>query len=526
MKLKLKSYLPIILTSLMGIIIFPTAIKGVKFPDFGFLAWIFLVPLIYRLRDEEGFFKKFRISFLTSFIFYLGSIFWLAPAMTSFASLSIFVSLAMVFGISFILSMFFSFSLSFGLSLSKKVRIPSYLVVAIFLCASDILRSYFPFGGFPWNIPAYSQGEYLSSFQWVDITGVMGVNFLILLVNVLIAEIIISFKEKHKDQLISRLVILFLVFIISIVGNIQKTNQTELAIEDVGLLRVGLVQANIEQSVKWDLFLSRDHLDKHIKLTDEAFIKGARVVFWPESSYPYTFDLSMMDDDRIIPRGKMPIPVLAGLISQTSGEDLADIKVYNSVALLDSNTIVRDIYHKRNLVPFGEYIPDNPIFSFIETLTVQDGDFSKGRDPVVFDMQDVQVGNLICYEDLFPELSRQSVLKGANLIANYTNDGWFNRSSGPYQHIVFSQYRALENRRYLVRATNTGLTGVINWRGEVENLLTPDKKGFLIHDVKIIEFQSFYTKYGPIFSYLILSGFGIILIMRFIKNILDKFRTN
>lgn len=511
---------------MFGTLMFPFAVKGFLFPDLGILAWIFLVPLLVNLYQTPKFSKKFFKSFLASFLFNWGSFYWLVPAMNNFGSIHFLASLGIVAAICLILSFLFSFLVSFSFSLTQKNDRLSFLFIALSIVGFDILRSHYPLGGFPWNIPAYSQGEYLSYFQWIDITGVHGLNALIILSNCIIAEIIFSFIEKKRDIFLNRLVLFFMGFALIVVIGIQRSNQVELSIKEKGYLKIALVQGNIDQSLKWDPFLARDHLETYVRLTDRAYIRGAKLVIWPETAYPYTFDMSEMILGRLIPRGTMPVATITGLVSQLPSENYEEIEIFNSVALMDTRSNVQQIYHKRHLVPFGEYIPYKNIFSFAQRMVDSEGDFSYGHSDVIFDLKDVKIGNLICYEDLFPDLARNSALKGANLLVNYTNDAWFEDSSGPYQHLVFSQFRALENRRYLIRSTNNGLTAVINWRGEIESIYPIEKEGFLLKDIQIIEYESFYSKNGNKIYEIVLILMGLFLIYYLSVLILSKFKKN
>jgi len=164
-----------------------------------------------------------------------------------------------------------------------------------------------------------------------------------------------------------------------------------------------------------------------------------------------------------------------------------------------------DRYDKLHLVPFGEYIPLRKFFGFLETI-VPIGDFSRGNGYTVFSMPPYKFSVLICFEDLFPGLSREFVKKGADFLINITNDAWFKKTSSPYQHLSASVFRAVENRVFLIRSANTGVSGFIAPTGKIISLVG-DKSGnnifvsgYKTQNIAVYkQGLSFYTRYGNIF---------------------------
>jgi apolipoprotein N-acyltransferase len=178
---------------------------------------------------------------------------------------------------------------------------------------------------------------------------------------------------------------------------------------------------------------------------------------------------------------------------------------YNSAILLSAQGKHLCRYDKIHLVPFGEYIPFNKLLSFLETI-VPIGEFSRGKIFTVFPFPD-KFSVLICFEDLFPEISRQFVKRGAGLLVNITNDAWFGKTSAPYQHLQASVLRAVENRRFLVRAANTGISGFIDPGGKIISLLA-DPQGeerfisaYATQTIYSQEKLTFYTRFGDLFLF-------------------------
>ena len=171
-------------------------------------------------------------------------------------------------------------------------------------------------------------------------------------------------------------------------------------------------------------------------------------------------------------------------------------------------------YHKQVLLAFGEYIPFAPIFSKIPGMPPVGEGFSRGDGPTTLDLPGgIKVAPLICYEDIMPELARGFVKeKGANLLVNLTNDAWFGDTVAPWQHARLAQWRAIETRRTLVRVTNTGLTTIINPKGEMLDTLPLFAPGVLTAKVEIMNGETLYVKYGDWFAWLTVAGSVLILL--------------
>lgn len=341
----------------------------------------------------------------------------------------------------------------------------------------------------------------------------------------LIAEIFISYKQGARNTFINRnIVFFFFVIFLACMGILRQTKiQTVLQVEQK--LRVALIQTNISQENKWDPLLARENLSHYVSMSDYAADGGADLAIWSETAYPYTIDLATEGKYRLIERGFMPIPVIMGAVTQLPQLDLDAPLVFNSAVLVGKDTQYKSVYHKRHLVPFGEYIPFKEYLNFAKRLTLSVGDFTPGTDTSLMDIYNTKAGILICYEDLFPELARSSVLQGAGFLVNLTNDAWYGHSSAQVQHLVFSQFRALENRRYVVRSTSTGISAMIDWRGIVFDSLPPFKEKTLVKEIPTTHYQTIYSRYGDVLAWLslvFLSGIWLIMISQSIKGLFRK----
>jgi apolipoprotein N-acyltransferase len=458
-----------------------------SFPQFEFwpFAWIALVPLFIALQDKRPLFA-FGISYLVGFISFLGLIYWLA-----------YVSIPGVFLLCLYLAAYFGvFGLLASRCLSQDSALNPYLIFfAPSLWVSlEWLRGHL-FTGFGWALLGYSQYRALYTIQIADITGVYGVSFLIVMTNVAIWQLLRQGRCWRQFSWALLLIALTLLY-----GHFRLTH-----LRGGPGLKIGLIQGNVPQEQKWDQTYKEAILNKYINLTKMAFTQRPDLIIWPETAVPAYLDSQPSIRNRLLNLARdIDLPLLAGAPISRLGQN------YNSALLISAQGKVARIYDKLRLVPFGEYIPKP--FSFLRSL-IQIGDFTPGREYTIFDLNRGQTSNssavkfavLICFEDIFPELSREFVKRGAQFLVNITNDAWFRESSNPFQHLQASVFRAVENRLNVVRCANTGVSGFIEPSGKVLDLISrgPDKdifiSGTLTREIKLAPSGSFYSRFGDIF---------------------------
>jgi len=245
--------------------------------------------------------------------------------------------------------------------------------------------------------------------------------------------------------------------------------------------------------------------------------QGAQLVLWPEASFP----LSLYFDDPVLP---MELPglrsdLLFGSITRSRAATQAKRRqVYNSALLMDAAGNNLDFYHKRHLVPFGEYIPWKDILFFAKKLTAEVGDIVAGESFRPMRYRELLLGVLICYEDIFPEISRIMASEGAQAMVNLTNDAWYGNSSAAYQHQVFSQFRAVETRRALVRATNTGLSSLIDRQGRVLWQGKLFERQVFLTELPLFHDRSVYVRIGDLFPIVCLVFGGVTMVLALFRK--------
>jgi apolipoprotein N-acyltransferase len=180
------------------------------------------------------------------------------------------------------------------------------------------------------------------------------------------------------------------------------------------------------------------------------------------------------------------------------------VKSYNSAFLIAEDGEVKGKYNKIHLVPYGEYVPLKEFFPFIEKMVVGIGDFSPGETVRVLSFSEKSFGTLICYEIIFPDLVRKFANNGANFLVNITNDAWFGKTGAPYQHLSMAVFRAIENRRFIARAANTGISAFIDSRGKIFEQTKLFTQETLTGNIYVKTQKTFYTRAGDLFAILCL----------------------
>ncbi|MBU2222178.1 MAG: apolipoprotein N-acyltransferase, partial [Candidatus Omnitrophica bacterium] len=338
-----------------------------------------------------------------------------------------------------------------------------------------------------------------------DIAGVYGVSFLVMLVNAAIVEIIWSIRSSAWPRM-RAIIILISLFLLPVLGyGYFKLIPPSLPAGEAGTIynsssiRISVIQGNIPQELKWNEKAWDFIIDKYFRLTKEASKDKPDLLVWPEASLPVVLE----DEPEYFSRvnslaEETGIPLLLGAVT-TSGSFY-----YNSAILVYPGKEHFTQYNKLHLVPFGEFIPLRGTLPFLQTI-VPIGDIAPGRNYTVFTLKPTyyllptKFSVLICFEDLFPELSREFVKRGANFLVNITNDAWYKKTSALEQHFQASVFRAVENRVYLVRSANTGISGFIDPFGRTI-CLDRFRDAYYVKEInpgtgKI----SLYTRFGDVF---------------------------
>lgn len=363
---------------------------------------------------------------------------------------------------------------------------------------------------FPWYL-AITQAWVRPAIQIADLTGPLGVSFLLVLCNAALFDAYDSWR-KQRPLPLRRLALATGILAAAFGYGLVRIHQVEAARRAAPKLAVGVVQANIGIHEKWNPRFSAEQLAVHQLESQQLERRGADVVVWPESSYPYAFRRDQTrdwpaSDPRQAQRG-FSTPLLFG--SLTVGSDAP--YPYNSALLLDKDGDLRGRFDKNILMVFGEYIPYYEQLKFIQQLIPATSNFARGSDVAVFPLDTPHgvagLGPMICYEDIFPSFGRRLTKRGPNVLVNITNDAWFGRTSEPYEHLALSVYRSVESRLDLVRAVNTGVSAFVDATGRVYDKtrsVDPDETPgappmTLLDDVAVLRPFTLYATLGEWFG--------------------------
>ncbi len=419
------------------------------------LAWISLVPLLFALRASGGVPKReaFLLGWAAGTIHFASTIYWVTISMIDFGGMRPLVAYPLMLLLAAYLGLYPAlFSIA-------MVRLPwaaaPFLWTALELARGRLLT------GFPWALIGYSQYRNLTLIQIADIGGVYLVGFIVVLVNAALASVIVQRRRRAVTAPLTW-VALSLLLATLLYGRARLA-------EPYGAeqLRVAVIQGNIPQERKWDDQYRREAIDIYSRLT--RGFAGSDLVVWPETAAPFFFEAESRWREELINLARRErVPLLFGSPAMRIIPDQKPVLLNSAylISPLDEGVKIAR-YDKIHLVPFGEYVPIKALLFFVDKMAEGIGDFIPGSQIVVLEGAKEKVGVVICFEVIFPELVRQFVLQGARVMTTITNDAWFGRSAGPYQHFSMAVFRAVENRVPFARAANSGISGLIDPYGRV-----------------------------------------------------------
>jgi apolipoprotein N-acyltransferase len=272
--------------------------------------------------------------------------------------------------------------------------------------------------------------------------------------------------------------------------------------EDRTVVKVAAIQGNVNMDAVGSAIY--ELMEVYGDMTREAAEEGADIVVWPESIFPFKLNRYSILQEFV---SSLAVECNVTLIVGALYGD-ADGKTYNTLYMVTPDGSISDnLYHKRHLVPFGEYVPMRKVFMTLipplAELSALDDDLSPGDETALFDTKWGKLGSLICFDSIYEELTRASVRDGANLMMLPSNDSWwFTTSVETYQNETQAMLRAIESGRYLVRAGNTGISSIITEHGEHKAWLAPETKGIAVSEVEMCTHTTLYARVGNLLVYL------------------------
>lgn len=446
-----------------------------------------------------------RLGLVAGTVYFAGTLYWIVDVLVSFGGLSRPVAVGVNALLVLFLALFPALAiLAIGVLALRFGRVALLAAPAVWV-SSELARTYF-LGGFPWVLLGYSQATTLPVIQLASLVGVYGVSGLVSLVSALLVYAVVVSGRARWTALV---VAAALPLAVAAWGALRLQRSELLSAGEP--LRVGLIQGNVAQSEKWDPLQRSRILQNYLAMSRDAARRGATLIVWPESATPFFFG-----ED---PAGTAAIRQLARetgtylLFGSNQAERTPSFRIYNAAFLVRPDGSTADVYRKIHLVPFGEYVPFSNLLFFASPLVESVASFSAGEDAVALPVGNRLVSTAICYEVVYPNLIRRFVQAGSELLTTITNDAWYGTSSAPLQHFEQASVRAVEQGRYLVRAANTGISGVVDPYGRVvqrSGIFTP---ATIVADVRFLDGRTVYGATGDLFAYASVLATAALLVM-------------
>lgn len=468
-------------------------------PDYALLAWVGLVPLLLVMRK-----RPFQSGFVAGAVFFAVVLYWLNIVMTTYGHLPLVISLLFYLFLVGYLALFWGGATWVACRLKENKKYPFVLTLPVLWVALEFLRG-FLLTGFPWATLGYSQQSWLEMVQSADLFGVYGLSYLLILVNVVLAESLRGLRGKSSHTVPVKAVTVTILVLLLNYGYGVWCLQQNLDARS-GVLQTGLIQGNISQEIKWHPDHQLNTFKAYRDLSLQAERAGAKdLIIWPEAAMPFYFQ----DGGKLAESvSNVPLETGASLLfgSPAYSREGGELRYLNSAFLLSANAQIMGRSDKVHLVPFGEYVPLGKLLPFVDKLVAGIGDYSPG-EITPLEIHGQHMGVLVCYEVIFPELAREYVRQGSDLLINITNDAWFGKSSAPWQHLAMARFRAIENRVWLARAANTGISAFIAPSGRIIAQTELSETAFLTGQVGLGARPGLYSHMGDLIpgAFLIIS---------------------
>ena len=465
------------------------------------LLFIALVPLLYSL--SSGSVKtKALCGLICGLVHFLLLLYWIVIVLGTYGGLPLFVSLFALLLLAFYMSLYFAlFAVLAGV---MQKAFPPWLVLWLLPAlwvGLDWGRGIL-FTGFPWMDLGYALFEIPLLIQVGDLVGHHGITFLVVFVNCLVVLVL---QQRRSFSCY----VIFLLSAIVLFGSAGIYSKMRLAeinskiiASDTPKINVGIVQGNIDQSEKWSSLQQKSTVEIYSSQTTALFESNLpSLVIWPETALPFypPSNPQMQPLQELV--GHKNFALLTGAPwYEIINLEAKQVKFFNSAFLLEPDGQLGDRYSKLHLVPFGEYVPFKKYLPFLAPLVEAVGDFSPGKIEKPISWKTAKAGILICFESVFPELSRQWVLAGANMLINLTNDAWYGKSSAPYHSLAMSVLRAVETRRSVARSANTGISAFISPAGTISQRSDLFVEWAASDEVVLLEEKTVWVMYGYLFG--------------------------
>jgi apolipoprotein N-acyltransferase len=479
-----------------------------------FFAWFCLVPLLYALLHEDRYDKPLRplqaalIAYLAGVIWYIGNCYWIYRTMHVYESIPAAASAGILFLFALYVGLYHAlFGLLIGgirnlTSRNKTLIAAPFIWVAVELARARIT-------GFPWDLLGYTQVDSLTLTKIAPLTGVMGLSFVVVAINAL-WMLRISFAGRKRTYFAPVIAAAFVLFVAGAsmhhpaATTEAKTGIATLLQENLGVGREAVPETKEHMLQSFSALSlqpavplsSRDH-----DLLNHSIDARSQLIAWPEGPTDFIDSDPYLRQQMSQLAMKAQAPVIVNDVAIAAINDNGHPDLYNSASFFLADGSYAGHYDKMHLVPFGEYTPYKPLFFFVGHLL--DGlNFIPGTQRTLLNADGRTFGVFICYESIFGDDMRRFAQSGAQVLVNISDDGWYGDTSAPWEHLDMVRMRAIENRRWIVRATNTGITVSIDPLGRVIDTLPRHIRSSMQVAFGYRDDISFYSQHGDWFAWL------------------------
>ena len=492
-----------IASAVLQVLIFPL-------PGVYVLSWVALAPLLIALLrarpagelEIAGWvrlqpatpWQGFVLGYVCGIVWYAGTCYWIYDTMRQYGGLSGPMALLVLFLFCAYLGLYHG---AFGLMISLLARPHDHrraLVIAPFLwVAIELART--RISGFPWDLLGISQVDNVALCRIAGWTGVYGISFEIVLVNVAMAVGFLIPRARRGMMLAAAL---------AAAAVLQSGRLIEAPAAQANQVAL-LVQQNIPVAANWTPGYFQQTLQQLTELTEKSAADSKQgkidLIVWPESPAPFFTNEAHLREVISDLARRTNAWIVIGAMGSNAPHPNDESPLFNSAALISPQGGWTERYDKVHLVPFGEYLPFPSLFSFASGLTKEVGQFERGRSRQPLSAGGEKLGIFICYESIFPNEVRESANLGAQVFVNISNDGWYGDSGAYAQHLNQTRMRAIENERWLLSATDTGVTASIDPWGRVATSIPRKERLELIAPYALDSVTTFYTRHGDWFAY-------------------------
>jgi len=476
---------------------------ALSFPKFGHpaVAWIALTPLLIALASPASrvsMLRAFGLGLVTGAVYLGGALYWLSAVMARYGGINTAGSVVITAIFVAYLALYPALFAVVMRRLSVAFGVMALSAVPFVWTATELGRMYV-FTGFPWVLLGYSQATFLPIAQAASIAGVFGVSAIVASVSAALAGVVIARAWRPAALVVAG------VLLVAVWGGVRSRDA---ALTRQGQpIRVGLVQPNVLEEERETPGRGPAILQRTLSMTREALGKSVSLVVLPESALsPYTFDdyAEVSQAVRQVAR-ESGVAILLGSDQyqwRVEGARREAEKSFNAAFMIRADGTTGAVYRKMHLVPWGEYVPLKQWLTFVGPLVQAIGSgFDAGDTLTLLPLGTHKVGTAICYEIIYPDFVRQSVVQGSELLTTITNDSWFGASSAPYQHFEQASMRAIEEGRYLVRAATSGVSGIVDPYGHVVARTDIYQPAVVAGDVRLLTARTPYSLVGDVFAY-------------------------